>query len=78
MSKVLSSESFIFHTDIGTMLIRTSDVQRYDVEDIIRDKAVSQARAIQFLNLGKAADPNHPTVARTKSSIYYQNQEELT
>lgn len=77
MSKELSSESFIFHTDIGMMMIKVSDVQYYDIEDIVRDKSVSQARAVQLMNLGKGASANQPTVARTKSSVYFKNEEEL-
>jgi hypothetical protein len=77
MSQVTSSKAFIFHTDLGAVVVTLKQVKNYDVEDVIRDRALSQARCVQFLNQGRRFSPNHPRGARTLDSVYTNSGEEL-
>ena len=77
MSAVTDKTLFIFHTDLGPVISQVSTVQRYDVEDIISDRAHSQALRLRFVALGKAASPNDPKAARTITSTFTSNTEEL-
>ena len=77
MSTVVQSKSFLFNSDLGNVLAKVEQVDGFDVEDIIRDRAGSQARAVQFLNLGKKIDPNFQTAPRTIPSVFLNNTEEL-
>ncbi len=77
MSKVTASDSYIFHTDLGAAVITLQTIANYDVEDVIRDRAISQARAIQLYNQANLVSPNDPTVPRTISSVYAASGEEL-
>lgn len=76
-STVVSKKAYLFSTDIGFARTEISEVVGYDVEDIVKDKAISQARAIQFLNLGKSIDPTKPIAARTIPSVWLNNEESL-
>jgi len=77
MSTVLDEASYLVSADLGLIQVKLKNVQGYDVEDIVADKAISQARAVQFLNLGKRVDQSKPTSPRTISSIFLNNEEEL-
>lgn len=74
---VQSEKSYLVSTDIGIMRVHLEQVRGYDVEDIIRDKAISQARAVQFMQLGKMLDPNAPSTSRTIPSVWNSNDESL-
>jgi len=76
-STVVSTSSYFFSTDIGFVRTDISKVSGYDIEDIIRDKATSQARAIHLLNQGKIIDPTRPLAARSIASSWLNNEEEL-
>jgi len=76
-SIIESEESYLVSADIGIMKIQLQRVSGYTVEDIIRDKAVSQARAVQFLYLGKMIDPTAPSTPRTLPSIWLNNDDSL-
>lgn len=78
MSALLGTNTFIFHTDIGPVITQVQTVSGYDVEDVIRNRAISQARRIQFVTLGQTANPNDQTAARTVASVYTSVTEELT
>lgn len=77
MSKTTVTSVFIFHSDLGPIATEVATVSNYDVEDIIKRRAISQARAVQLLNLGKRASPNDPKAPRTITSAYSSSQEEL-
>lgn len=77
MSTTLKETSYLVSTDIGLLQVRLRTVEGYDVEDIIQDKAVSQARAVQMLGLGKRIDQSKPTSERSVPSLYLNNNEEL-
>lgn len=78
MASTLKSEtSYLVSTDIGIMQVKMKTVTGYDVEDIVADKARSQARAVQMANIGKAVDPTKPLGARTLPSIWLNNEVKL-
>ena len=77
MSTTTDLSSYIFNTDIGNVVVQFKEIVNFDVEDIIRQRAISQARAIQLLNIGKQIDINRPTAARTLPTVYLKNTEEL-
>jgi hypothetical protein len=77
MSTVLKETSYLVSSDVGLIQVRLRTVVGYDVEDIIQDKAISQARAVQLLGLGKLIDQSNPTSERSVPSLYLNNDEEL-
>jgi hypothetical protein len=77
MSTVLKETSYLVSSDVGLIQVRLQTVVGYDVEDIIQDKAISQARAVQLLGLGKLIDQSNPTSERSVPSLYLNNDEEL-
>ena len=78
MSVVSDKDLYVFHTDLGPVVADVSTVRRYDVEDIIHNRAHSQALRIKLIALGKAASPNDPKAARTITSAYTSITEELS
>lgn len=78
MSAVTNQNSFVFHTDLGPVVAQVSTVMRYDVEDIIHNRAISQALRVRFVALGQAASPNDPSSDRTIVSAFTANVEVLT
>lgn len=69
--------TFIFSTQLGPVIVNVEPVLRYDVENIIRDRAYSQAMAARLLTQGKRLNPNNLYGARTIASIYAVTDEEL-
>lgn len=76
-SITVGEKSHIVSTDLGFFTVKIKTVTGYDMEDVVHDKAVSQARAVQLLMLGKKIDPTKPVASRTISSIWLNNEEEL-
>lgn len=76
-SKLEEESSFLVSTDVGIVQAKIQSVTGYDVDDIVRDKAQSLCRAIQMLVAGKMVDPTAPVGARTVSSVWLNNEEEL-
>lgn len=72
-SIVKKTESYLVSTDIGIVNVTLNTVTGYDIDDIVRDKAVSFARAIQMAALGKRIDQSKPSGARTISSTWLNN-----
>jgi len=58
MSKEVARVSYLIPTDIGNMLVEERLVAEYDVEDIIRDRALSQGRYLQMVNVAANLDKN--------------------
>lgn len=77
MSQEAGSRAFLFHTDLGAVVLTIATVNNYDVEDVIKGRAISQARVVQFLNHAKKSSPNDPRGARTIDSVYTTSGEEL-
>lgn len=60
------------------MVTTITEVIDFDVEDIIRSRAISQARAVQFVNIAKGQDSNAVSAARTLPSGKFEGtMEEL-
>lgn len=76
-STVVDTKSYYFSTDIGFVRTDIISVVGYDIEDIVHDKAMSQARAIAFMNIGKTVDPTKPLAARSMPSVWLNNEESL-
>lgn len=53
MSKVVGKQVTIVPTELGGMTVEAKYVVEYDVEDVVRAKAESQARLIQMANVGR-------------------------
>ena len=77
MSNVIGTDTFIFHTDLGPVVTQIQTIERYDVEDIIRGRAIALARKLQFYRLGQESSPNDPKVDRTMTSVYSSTTERL-
>lgn len=77
VSKLVEEKSYLVSTDVGIVQVKLQDVTGYDVEDIVKDKAVSYARAVRMLTVGKMTDPTAPTGARTLPSVWLNNTEEM-
>lgn len=58
MSRVYAERNFIFNTELGPVTQKAQLLYEFDVEDIVRSRALSQAKAIQFVNIGNQADLN--------------------
>ena len=58
MSRLIRKKAYLFSTLIGTVMVERSLVQASDVEDMVHDNAMTQARNIQFENLGRQIDAN--------------------
>ena len=76
MSRVLSEESFLVSTDLGFMRVDTKNVEGYDIEDLVRGRAVSLARKIQFQNLAPTIDRSKPVHERTLKSAFLSDLEQ--
>lgn len=72
MSTSTHKASYIFNTDLGNMLVNVDSVDGYDVEDVVSDKAFSQAQIVRFERLASRADVNALRGARTISSAYLE------
>lgn len=53
MSKPLGKQVIVVPTALGGMTVTTEYIFEYDVEDIVRMRAESQARIIQMVNIGR-------------------------
>lgn len=53
MSKILGKQTNMVPTALGPMAVTTEYIKEYDIEDIVRSKAESQARIIQMINVAK-------------------------
>lgn len=53
MSKEIGKQVTLVPTELGGMTVETKYVVEYDVEDVVRSKAESQARLIQMANVGR-------------------------
>lgn len=74
MSTVKSTDTFVFHSDLGSMVTQVSEVEGYDVEDIIADRAKSQAMAVRFKQIAAEIDVNSLQAPRTIKSVYLEEQ----
>lgn len=77
MSQIVKQSSYVVSADIGLFEVQIKTVAGYDVEDVVQDKAISQALAVRMLSLGKQIDQSKPVAERTIPSLWLNNEEEL-
>lgn len=77
MSVLEGSQTFIFNSQIGNVVVAVDQVRQYNVEDIVHDKAMSQAMAIKFLNISKDIDENIPLPRSAIPAVFRNTDEEL-
>lgn len=77
MSTVVSEKHIVVGTDIGAVQVKVKTVQDYDIEDIVRDKAISFARGLQFIMIGKQVSKAVTLPVRAISTIYSDNDIEV-
>lgn len=78
MSKVVAERTYLIATQLGNMLVKNQLVVEYDVEDIIREQAISQARLIHMLNISKEIDSNAMLPKESLPTIFKNSEEELS
>lgn len=75
MSKVVAEATHIISTDIGVMAITERVITGYSVEDIISERAHSQALVLKMLRVGKDATFTASTNPLDVQSKYKNSQE---
>lgn len=78
MSAVVGTKTYVFHTDLGPVVTQINTIAKYDVEDVIHNRAMSQASRVQFINLGRKVGANGPKATRTIASTFTSVNERLT
>lgn len=76
MSRVVASRIFMLNSELGDIAIRSELVEEFDVETIIRNKAISQARVLQFQNVGRQIDENALLAPDAIPTVFKPNDEE--
>ena len=71
MSRVNNSKTFLFYTDLGTVQVNRQEVEEYDVEDVIADKAASQAEILKLEIVAANIDVNADKLPRQISASAY-------
>jgi hypothetical protein len=77
MGKVISEKKVLLHSQIGFLESSVSVVEGYDVEDMMKGKALSQARLVKWTVEGKRVSVNTPMGPATVPTPYFKNNEEL-
>lgn len=77
MSKIVATQTYLISTVMGNIAVKTQLITDYDVEQIVRDKAASQARMVQMLNLSKELDGNPNLPPESVPSIFLGSEEVL-
>lgn len=75
--KVESTRFYLISTALGTMAVQSELVSDYDVDAVIRNRAMSQARSVQFVNVSKQIDSNTALPNQSLPSIFQGTEEEL-
>lgn len=70
MSSEVLESVHLFNTDLGNTVVEIKSVSGYDVEDIIRDKAFSQAQILKFSAIANNIDVNALVGTRAIKSSY--------
>lgn len=77
MSKIIATQEYLLTSQVGTVKVEAQLIEGYDVEDIVSDRAISQARLVSFINLGKQVDANATLPAEALPAAFINNTEEL-
>lgn len=76
--RIIASQTYLISTVLGNIAVKNDLVVERDVDDIVHQKAESQARAIQMFNLGKDIQNNPQLPKESLPSIFAYNDEELS
>lgn len=68
---------YLISTEIGTMAVRREILSEFDVDALVRNRAISQARAVQMVNIGKQIDGNTTLPSASIPSLFRGTEEEL-
>lgn len=58
MSKIIGRKKYLFSSKIGTVVVDQKLIEDPDVEDMMADLAITQARNLQFKTIGRQIDAN--------------------
>lgn len=75
--KIEAVRFYLISTEIGTLSVRREILSDYDIDAVVRNRAVSQARSIQMLNIGHVIDGNAMLPEESLPSIFRGNDEQL-
>lgn len=70
MSATAASRRFIFNTAMGPMVVNSQAIVDFDVEDVVRTKAISQMRLIEYVNLGQSININKTIPQSSIPSVF--------
>ena len=76
MSKSLGKKVSIVPTDLGAISVTSEVIAGFDIEDIVKSKALSQALLVKMLMIGKDYKPQTIT-EDTITSVFSSSQEDL-
>lgn len=75
MSKIEATQTYIIATALGNMAVKDEIISDFDVEDVVKNKATSQARLLQFLNIGAELDENAQLPDGTVPTAFQSDEE---
>jgi hypothetical protein len=68
--RVVQEKEYVFSTDLGFMKTSVQQVEGFDIEDLVRSRAESQAIAVSLSNIATTIDPDAIKGGRTIDSAY--------
>ena len=77
MSKIIATKSYLIATAVGNIKVVGELLVEFDVEDIIRSQAESQAKLVQLVNIGKEINSSAILPKEVLPSIFRNNEEAL-
>ncbi len=77
MSKVVAEKNYLIATAIGNMKVKGQLLEEFDVEDIVRNQALSQCHLIQMSNIGKEINNSAILPNEVLPSLFKNTEEEL-
>ena len=75
--KVEALRFYLISTEIGTISVRREILSDYDVDAVVRNRAMSQARTIQMVNTGNQIDGNTNLPSASLPSVYRSTDDQL-
>jgi hypothetical protein len=77
LSRVIAQRKYMIPTEMGNVTVKGQLVNEFDVEDLIKQKAISQALALALVNLGKNIIPGAKLPSYVITSTFVGNTETL-
>jgi len=75
--KVEALRFYLISTEIGTMSVRREILSDFDIDAVVKNRAISQARAIQMVNVGNQIDGNSSLPSGTLPTLFRGTEEQL-